>query len=226
MWRKQCWLRSFERTHLQTVIPCAFLVILQKQLGSCSSPVKYRTTQMLLWDFLICIPISGKQLYLTFSRESSHIACSSLGTGVLSWSLPMDSQVEWPFLGARGAVLWIEAHRLALFLSSPSCHALSWDFLSTSLPVPGEVSVGSLQNCCFSSPVHSCGGLWGCCYVPKETGLLVFFHYIALVLLCSSDGRWAFLSLTASGCIHRCSLKYIYEPLPMKAVVASNRADG
>lgn len=128
MWWKQCWLLSFERTHLQAVIPCAFLVVLQKQLGSCSSPVKCRTTQMLLWDFLICIPISGKQLYLTFSCESSHIACLSLGTGVLSWSLPTDSQVEWPFLGARGAVLWIEAHRLALCLSSPSCHALSWDF--------------------------------------------------------------------------------------------------
>lgn len=74
----------------------------------------------------------------------------------------------------------------------------------------GEVSMESLQNCCFASHLNAASReSGGYCYVPKETRLRVFFHLTGLVLLGSSDGLWASLGLIAPGCIHRCSLKYV-----------------
>lgn len=172
--------------------------------------MKCRNAQMLLWRFLICIPISGKQLYFTFTCEASLVACLSLGTGVLSWSLPR-LPCRGHFLG-HGGVLRSECtaravSKLWTVLCSPSCYALSC--LVWEPPTAWRCFYGiSAELVLFLSPEHSSGGLGGCCYVPKETRLLVFFHSTAMVLLGSSDGRWASLGLTASGCIRCCSLKY------------------
>lgn len=128
-WWKHCWVPSYDRTHLQAVVPWAFLVA-QNHLGSCASHMKCRSAQMLLWGFLICTPISGKQLYFTFTCDPSLVACLSLGTGILSWSLPTDSQAGGIFGAWWGAQQWVHCSCCAQALDSAGLSVLLFSELS------------------------------------------------------------------------------------------------
>lgn len=139
--------------------------------------MKCRNAQMLLWRFLICIPISGKQLYFTFTCEASLVACLSLGTGVLSWSLPTDSHaggISWGMVGCSAV-----SALLVLCPSSEQCCALRpamlWAVLSENLPLPEDVSMASLQNLFFFSPLSTALVGWEAAVMfRKRQGFLCF----------------------------------------------------
>lgn len=79
---------------------------------------------MLWWCFLICTPISGKQLYFTITCEASFVACLSLGAGVLSWSLPTDSQaggISWGMVECSAVSALLTLPKLWTVLCSLSC---------------------------------------------------------------------------------------------------------